>query len=321
MAGSSECLRHFVAVDHSSRAVILSIRGTASISDVLHDAVAYADPFCGGLAHAGMALMARAVWAAAGEDVRTALAQAPEDYELILTGHSLGAGVASLLTILLHDECPAVTQLASRVRCFAYAPPPVYLSDYTLLPSARGAKRGRGRGASAVPAHPAESSISAFIHSEDCVPFLSVDAGRRLLSGLRAVEEHANSQPPAYYARIALGRRAPDEALIRKAEAGARGDDLKPIQLAPSLRIPAACVVWLRPRTPGFWATRGGRWWRRLRTQRGASSAEDPRSYDAVVCSPALLCEQGIGLSLSMLKDHFVDGYERALSDDSECGG
>ena len=43
VAGSAECLRHFVAIDRSgSGAVVLSLRGTASISDVLHDAVACA---------------------------------------------------------------------------------------------------------------------------------------------------------------------------------------------------------------------------------------------------------------------------------------
>merc|ERR1712185_132038 len=57
VAGSSDCLRHFVAIDHDGRAVVLALRGTASISDVLHDAVAFAEPFCGGLAHAGMARM------------------------------------------------------------------------------------------------------------------------------------------------------------------------------------------------------------------------------------------------------------------------
>ncbi|EOD13375.1 hypothetical protein EMIHUDRAFT_459552 [Emiliania huxleyi CCMP1516] len=49
VAGSSDCLRHFLAVDSAGGgAVVLALRGTASLSDVVHDAVAYSEPFCGG---------------------------------------------------------------------------------------------------------------------------------------------------------------------------------------------------------------------------------------------------------------------------------
>ena len=68
------------------------------------------------MAHAGMARMARAVWSTAGDDVCRALAASPEGTELILTGHSLGAGVASLLTLMLHEEASPALELASRVR-------------------------------------------------------------------------------------------------------------------------------------------------------------------------------------------------------------
>ena len=43
VAGSADCLRHFIAIERAgSGAVVLSLRGTASISDVLHDAIACA---------------------------------------------------------------------------------------------------------------------------------------------------------------------------------------------------------------------------------------------------------------------------------------
>jgi hypothetical protein len=267
--------------------------------------LADAEPFCGGMAHAGMARMARAVWSVAGDDVCRALAASPPGTELILTGHSLGAGVASLLTLMLHEEASPVIELASRVRCFAYAPPPVFFREPRGFP------------------HPAEACIAAFVHADDCVPFLSVDSGRRLLAGLRAVETHTNRQPPAYYAPIALGRRPADAELVRVAQAGLSGSGLSPMELAPPLRIPAAAVVWVRPlpgrpvgrgrrlgRRLGRWLRSGSGWLgRRWRRWRGLGE------YDALVCSPERLSEQGVGLSLFMLTDHFPDGYERALSD------
>lgn len=33
MTGDAECLRHIIVVDHSQRAVVVALRGTASISD------------------------------------------------------------------------------------------------------------------------------------------------------------------------------------------------------------------------------------------------------------------------------------------------
>lgn len=39
-----------------------------------------------------------------------------EEYEIVLVGHSLGAGTASILAILLKQEYPNVT-------CYSYSPP------------------------------------------------------------------------------------------------------------------------------------------------------------------------------------------------------
>ena len=50
-----------------------------------------------------------------------------KDYEMIVTGHSLGAGIASILTLLLHKKMP-------KVRGLVYSPPPCFsapLAKYT----------------------------------------------------------------------------------------------------------------------------------------------------------------------------------------------
>ena len=57
-----EYLRHFCAIDHVHKQVVLAIRGTFSVTSTLVDLVGYCDDFCGGKAHSGMAKMARAIW-------------------------------------------------------------------------------------------------------------------------------------------------------------------------------------------------------------------------------------------------------------------
>lgn len=90
---STECLRHMVVVDHAQKAVVLAVRGTFSLTGVLVDLAAFSNDFCGGQAHSGMAKMATAVWKKALTEVQNKIADLPKDYDLIVTGHSSGAGV------------------------------------------------------------------------------------------------------------------------------------------------------------------------------------------------------------------------------------
>eukprot|EP00980_Cylindrotheca_fusiformis_P018720 scaffold6238_cov106-Cylindrotheca_fusiformis.AAC.6 len=101
--GDSNHLRHFVAIDHKHEKVVLSIRGTFSPEEVVVDICAYSKPFCGGEAHCEMASMSERVWDKAGPTVQKLLDEHPT-YEFIVTGHSLGAGTACLLTIMV--QCP-----------------------------------------------------------------------------------------------------------------------------------------------------------------------------------------------------------------------
>jgi len=81
-----------------------------------------AGPFCGGEAHAGMSIMTERLWELVADNVLKALDE-NVGYELILAGHSLGAGTALLLNILLHHD----DRFKQRKFCaFAYASPPVY---------------------------------------------------------------------------------------------------------------------------------------------------------------------------------------------------
>ena len=91
----------YVAVDRADRAVVLAIRGTVSASDLLTDACSEAAPFAGGFAHAGMVISAYQVLKTQLSACAEALFENP-GFEFIITGHSMGAGVAAICAMLVY---------------------------------------------------------------------------------------------------------------------------------------------------------------------------------------------------------------------------
>lgn len=221
---SMDCLRHFVAVDRVQKALVFAVRGTFSVSELVTDLVGFTEPFCGGEAHAAMADMAKKTWEAVREPLLAKLTSLPTDYELVITGHSLGAGVACLINILIRhtNAVPAAYQ----VRCFAYAPPPVFCP----LDKAPGAV----------------ASTVAFVHDNDVVPFLSVHAVRRFLIMMRALDSFTKHLWT--YETVAIDwelRAPPNDAVetVRKAET----EPMTDIKGAARAVIPASVLYWLRP--------------------------------------------------------------------------
>lgn len=123
----------FVALDHKRRAVVISIRGTLSMKDVVTDLNAESEPIPmddtreDWLGHKGMVSAAEYIRRKLREDnlLGRALSFDPprgtQTYDLVLVGHSLGAGTAAILAILLKQEHPNLC-------CFAYSPPGGLLS-------------------------------------------------------------------------------------------------------------------------------------------------------------------------------------------------
>lgn len=116
-------LRHFIAIDDDLQAVVLVIRGTQSHSGWNIDAQGMSMPFCHGVAHAGIGTMAHALMAHSKGEIPKALEERP-NYRLVITGHSLGSGMACLVNILCHSD----NDIGERnIECHAFGGPPVYL--------------------------------------------------------------------------------------------------------------------------------------------------------------------------------------------------
>lgn len=191
--------RHYLALDHAKGEAVLVIRGTSSISDLLSDLRGEPMPFAGGVAVEGMVHGARRLFQKIEAPLREAIQVLRDRHgkaRLVLVGHSLGAGIASLFAIILkggdisgdgdQQGCwclPSDVQLAA----YLYAPPPCYHSG--AVPS------GRKSGLSSDDLTRARVAVKAaaqcsvgFALNYDGIPRISLQNGFKLFQHARLVD-------------------------------------------------------------------------------------------------------------------------------------
>lgn len=164
------CPHFFIATDPETDQLVLSIRGTADATDALTDTLAEKAPFLGGNAHLGMFENATAV-IEQGRDKLVEL-MTGTGKTLSVTGHSLGAGTAVLVMLMLCGETgySAPFHAGRNTTCWAFAAPPVF-----------GPPERIPRWTS--------SNIFAFVHHVDMIPRLGLAAVFSLCQAEKIVDE------------------------------------------------------------------------------------------------------------------------------------
>mmetsp|Transcript_5046 Transcript_5046/g.12564 ORF Transcript_5046/g.12564 Transcript_5046/m.12564 type:complete len:297 (-) Transcript_5046:427-1317(-) len=267
--------------------VVLTIRGTFSVSGIVTDLAGYCEDFCGGQAHSGMAMAAYETWQTVWNPIlRPKLERLPQEYKLVITGHSLGAGVACLVTILVH-HLRATNPINERlqclqgrdIECFAMAPPPVF-APLSAAPQA-------------------VQNTLAFVHQYDIVPSLSVDAIRKLMACLGRLQDVLDDNPVWEFALERLQRDNDDEVKPELVDAYNQKHVHRQVSGAPLLLIPARRVIWME-KDP-----------QRLQDD----TDENDEDYLAHALDPQLYADRVLDLELpDCVANHLTPEYEVAFA-------
>lgn len=113
LSDSHEVPSYYLSCDAKAKIAYLILPGTRNTSDIVTDFNAEAEEIPGGLAHRGMVKSAK--WLV-GELSPALVHLYTRGYQVIIIGHSLGAAVGALLTVLLRP------QIAS-LKCFGFGTP------------------------------------------------------------------------------------------------------------------------------------------------------------------------------------------------------
>lgn len=128
-----------VAIDRSTKSIVIAFRGTLWPQDVMTDLDCEPQDcelvgHCG-VVHSGMFTAAERAGNILAPIVQRLLGvDRYHDFRLVITGHSLGAGVAALLTAIWLGPSSPVSAWASRLMCIGYGMPAIACPNFSSIP-------------------------------------------------------------------------------------------------------------------------------------------------------------------------------------------
>ncbi|KAI2507608.1 hypothetical protein MHU86_6795 [Fragilaria crotonensis] len=266
---------HFVAIDNATESLVLAIRGTNSLTGLHTDVRAQNIEFCGGEAHKGMADRACKLFEnkKTMETINAFLEENPK-FRLILTGHSLGAGVAGLLSIKLHRQTEEYVHVKRKsMHCFGFGCPPVF------APPENDAK-----------VEGALSSSTWLVNRRDVIPFMSLDSISLLAKVLHKVDLFTRKVIEAGNSPLDLAKWNIPESLVREVTDGS--NTLGPPINGKRLQIPGKRVLWMND----------------------VQGQGDTRESNIVCCDPSDLANLAIRLSDQFIFDHMSPRYQLRIA-------
>jgi hypothetical protein len=168
---------YFLSMSKTKNQLVIAIKGTDTVKDLLTNLfiakeelkVEQAPEEADLGIHAGILHSARFVLDRISPLVQRLFV--PAQFEIVVVGHSLGAGVATALTIMLKEEMKI-----PHVHCYAFAPPPcvsLYLAQRSQL------------------------YVTSIVNNDDAIPRTGVSQLKSVLWGIRQLvdvkEAHGNS--------------------------------------------------------------------------------------------------------------------------------
>jgi len=167
---SSSCPGFFIACDPETNEIVLCIQGKATAADALPEVVCTKETFMGGRAHSRILEKAKCLVEAAKDQV-VKLSQESPRKSVAIVGHSIGAATAVLAMILLSGDKSPFNRLmaASKVKCYAFAPPPIFEPLWALPPWVH-------------------ASTYSFVNGMDCVPRACLGTVSKLFLAMKQVD-------------------------------------------------------------------------------------------------------------------------------------
>ena len=118
------CPAYVIALDHVTNNIVVSVRGTMSVQDVITDINNVNIDFADGRVHGGINRAAKNVYNDIIETLRNLMVDDRyKNYGFRFVGHSLGAAVVSVITHIIFDE---YSSIISKTKTYCYGCPPIF---------------------------------------------------------------------------------------------------------------------------------------------------------------------------------------------------